>query len=225
MRLKTIALAALGLLAASAAAAATQNWATTVARVQTAHVIGNPQAPSVVTEYISYTCPHCATFVKEGEDSLKLGYVATGKVKLEVRHLLRDPVDLTAAMLAHCGAAAKFPLNHSAFMRAQDQWLPKMASASEAQRQRWSTGDMVARRKAIASDLGFYAIMERRGYTRVQADQCLANTALATQMAEQAQADWKIPGIGGTPAFAIDGNVLAGTHSWQALRTQLEVRF
>jgi protein-disulfide isomerase len=225
MRLKTIALALAATCAATAGYAQAQNWVATVARADTAHVIGNPQADRVLTEYISYTCPHCATFAREGEEAVKLAYIAPGKLRLEIRHLLRDPVDLTAALLAHCGAASKFPQNHSAIMLAQGTWLPKMMEASAAQRQRWTTGDMSARRRAIASDLGFYGIMERRGYSRTQADQCLNDTALANSLAKQAETDWKLPGIGGTPAFAIDGLVLTGTHSWQALQPQLDARF
>lgn len=228
MKKTSIALAAVlagALAAGTAGAQAAKNWVATVTRVDTAHVIGNPQAPRVLTEYISYTCPHCAAFAREGEQPVKLAYVQPGKLKLEIRHLLRDPVDLTAAMLARCGAAAKFPQNHSAFMLSQATWMAKAQGLTDAQQQRWSTGEQSARRRAIASDLGFYAIMERRGYTRAQADQCLNDNAAATRLAEQAQKDWKTPGIGGTPAFAIDGVVLSGTHNWQALQPQLEARF
>lgn len=222
-------LAAAALLATGAAqgpaARGGQNWNATVAQTDGGHRIGNPQAKVKLTEYISYTCPHCAQFAREGEAALKLGYIATGRVSLEIRHLLRDPVDLTAAMLTNCGPAAKFPQNHAAFMLGQDDWIAPLSRATAAQRQRWTTGDMAARRRAIASDFGFYAIMERRGYSRAEADRCLADEAMANRLAETAAADWKKPGIGGTPAFAIDGTVLAGTHSWSMLEPQIAARF
>jgi protein-disulfide isomerase len=220
-------LATAALVGASQAAgqAGRRDWNTTVAETVGGHRIGNPQAKVKLAEYISYTCPHCAQFAKEGEPALKLGYIANGRVNLEIRHLLRDPVDLTVAMLTNCGAASKFAQNHSAFMLGQDDWIGKMSRASAAQRQRWSTGDNAARRRAIAADFGFYAIMERRGYSRAEADRCLNDEATATRMAEISAADWKKPGIGGTPAFAIDGNVLAGTHSWSMLEPQLSARF
>lgn len=224
MKVKVFAVSALVLVAGLLTTAATQNWVATVARADAGHVIGNPAAARTVTEYISYTCPHCATFVREGEDALKLGYIAPGKVKLQIRHLLRDPVDLTAALLAQCGAPAKFPQNHSALMLAQGTWLPKMTNATAGQKARWTSGDMAARRKAMASDMGFYAIMEKRGYSRNQSDACLADEVKARELAEASARDWKLPGIGGTPAFAIDNVVLSGTHSWRSLQVQLDVR-
>jgi len=202
-----------------------RNWSSTVAQTEGGHRIGNPDAQVKLTEYISYTCPHCAQFARDGEPALKLGYIANGRVNLEIRHLLRDPVDLTVAMLANCGPASKFPQNHAAFMQGQDDWIAPLSSATAAQRQRWTSGDMAARRRAIAADFGFYAIMERRGYSRAEADRCLGDEAAADRMAEIAAADWKKPGIGGTPAFAIDGVVLAGTHSWSMLQPQLAARF
>jgi protein-disulfide isomerase len=208
----------------AAGQAGNRDWNAAVAETEGGHRIGNPAATLKVTEYISYTCPHCAQFAREGEPALKAGYIAKGQVNLEIRHLIRDPVDLTVAMLTNCGPASKFPQNHSAFMLAQDSWMAPMSRATTAQRQRWTTGDMAARRRAIAADFGFYPIMERRGYSRTEADRCLADEATANRMAEISAADWKKPGIGGTPAFAIDGNVLAGTHSWSALEPQLAAR-
>jgi protein-disulfide isomerase len=220
-----LAFAALFATGQAAGQANKRDWNATVAETAGGHRIGNPQAEVKLTEYISYTCPHCAQFARDGEPALKLGYVATGRVSLEIRHLIRDPVDLTVAMLANCGPASKFPQNHSAFMLAQDQWIAPMSRASDAQRQRWTTGDMAARRRAIAADFGLYAIMERRGYGRAEADRCLNDKAVADRMAEIAAADWKKPGIGGTPSFAIDGSVLAGTHNWAGLEPQLAARF
>lgn len=225
MKFKAFAWAAAVVLLGTASVAATQNWVATVALNDGGHTIGNPAAKILLTEYVSYTCPHCAHFTRDGEQALKLAYVAPGKIKLEVRHLLRDPVDLTAALLTNCGAPAKFPANHTAIMLAQDTWLPKMVAASRAQSQRWTTGTPAARRKAMASDLGFYQIMERRGYSRTQADRCLSDEIVAKQMADISARDWKLPGIGGTPSFAIDGMVLAGTHTWPELQSQLDARF
>lgn len=202
-----------------------RNWAAHVVETEGGHAIGDPQAPLRLTEYISYTCPGCARFTREGEGALALAYIAPGRVRLEIRHLLRDPVDLTAALLTHCGAPARFPHNHAAFMLSQDSWLGRIGSASAAQRQRWTAGDPAARRRAIAGDLGFYDIMERRGYGRAEADRCLADEGMARRLAEHSAADWRIPGIGGTPAFAIDGAVLAGTHDWSQLEPQLAARF
>ena len=67
------------------------------------HIIGNPAAPTKIVEYMSYTCGHCADFENKDAPLLKSQYVATGKASFEIRNLVLNPVDLTAAMLARCG--------------------------------------------------------------------------------------------------------------------------
>jgi protein-disulfide isomerase len=199
-----------------------RNWPTVVVETADgAHRIGNPEAKVKLVEYVSYTCPHCAEFTREADDRIKLAYVGQGNVNLEIRHLIRDPVDLTAVMLANCGPAAKFPQNHAAFMLQQARWIGPLASATPAQRQRWTSGDGPTRRRAIASDFGFYKLMEARGYNRPELDRCLSDEAAARRFAEQSQKDWDRPGIDATPSFAINGVVLPGTHTWPALERQL----
>lgn len=215
---KAAALAGIALLAS---AQTNRNWNTVIAEVDGAHRIGNPEAKVKLVEFVSYTCPHCAEFTRESDDRIKLAYVMPGNVSLEVRHLIRDPVDLTAVMLANCGAASRFPQNHATFMLQQSKWIGPLGSATAAQRARWTSGDGPARRRAIASDFGFYKIMEGRGYRRADIDRCLSDEAAATRFAEQSQKDWARPGIGGTPSFSINGVVMPGTHTWPALERQL----
>ncbi len=215
-----LALAAIALTAATDTAQS--GWLATVAETDGGHRIGNPQAKVRLIEYVSYTCPHCARYTRESEAALRAGYVAPGDVSVEIRHLIRDPVDLTAAMLANCGPTSRFAANHAAFMFGQDEWLAVASKLTAAQQQRWRTGEAAARRRAIAGDFGFYRIMEQRGYSRSEADRCLADETLARKLAETSARDWDLPGIGGTPSFSINGVVLPGTHSWPALEQQIK---
>jgi hypothetical protein len=199
-----------------------RNWNTVIAETADGgHRIGNPAAKIKLVEYVSYTCPHCAEFTRQADDRLKLAYVTPGNLSLEIRHLIRDPVDLAAVMLANCGPPEKFPQNHAAFMLQQSRWIGPLASPTAAQRQRWTSGDGPTRRRAIASDFGFYRIMEARGYGRPELDRCLSDEAAARRFAEQSQRDWDKPGIDATPSFAINGIVMPGTHTWAALERQL----
>lgn len=222
MRLRRIVQATALIAAAVLTTGATRvNWDATVVETDGGHRIGNPEAKVKVTEFISYTCPHCAAFAREGEPRLKVGYLMEGKVSLEIRHLIRDPIDLTAAMLTNCGPASRFPQNHAAFMLGQAKWIEPLTRSTEAQQVRWRT-EGAAGRRAIASDFGFYALMEGRGYRRTEVNRCLADEAFARKLAETAAADWRRPGISGTPAFAINGTVAAGTHTWPALEARLK---
>jgi protein-disulfide isomerase len=188
-----------------------------VATPQGGHVIGRPGAPLKLVEYVSYTCPHCAAFEKDGADTIGLTIVRPGKGSVEYRPLLRNIIDVAATLLVGCGNPAKFPGNHAAVLRGQEKWfLPP----SSAQQQRWSTGDFASRMRAIAGDMYLYPIFEARGYDRVELDRCLANEALAKVIAaenKQAMAQLKLEG---TPSFLIDG-VLQPAHDWATLRTAL----
>jgi protein-disulfide isomerase len=218
-------LAFLGLAAlASAAGAApkTVGWNHVVSLgADGSHVLGNPAAQVKLAEYISYTCPACARFTTESEGPLRIGYVSTGKVSVEVRHLLRDPIDLTVAMLANCGPKEKFFLNHTALMRSQSTWIKPLGSASAAQRSRWTTGTLVQRNRAIANDFRLFAIMQSRGYDRMTADKCLADQAMAQRLGNQAKQGYSL-GIRSTPAFTINGKLLDDTSTWSELRPQLD---
>lgn len=224
--IKLIRLAALAgaALLLTAAAPKTLGWNYTVTLTPAgSHVLGNPAAKVKLTQFVSYTCPHCAEFEVQADGALRLGYVASGKVSVEVRHHLRDPVDLTAAMLTNCGAKEKFFHNHAAFMRSQKVWMARMSNATAAQRQRWTSGTAVVRSRAIASDFKFYEIMASRGYDRPSVDRCLADAEMAQRLADQTAEGQKL-GISSTPSFAIDGLLLIGTHDWTLLRPQLDAR-
>lgn len=214
-----LAFAAMVSLSASAAVAAT-NWLITVDTRGGGHKIGNPAAKVKLTEFVSYTCPHCAHFQQEAGGAIDL-YVATGKVQLDVRHVVRDPVDLTAAMLANCGPTAKFPRNHKALMLSHDTWMATARRASAGQQARWTAGPGPARRRAIASDLKFYELMAARGYERVALDRCLSDEALARRLTDQTAADDAKWNIEGTPSFVVDGAML-GTLEWQTLRKVID---
>ena len=66
---KAAALAGIALLAS---AQTNRNWNTVIVEVDGAHRIGNPEAKVQLVEFISYTCPHCAEFAREGESALQL---------------------------------------------------------------------------------------------------------------------------------------------------------
>jgi len=187
------------------------------------HLYGNPNAKVKLVEYISYTCPHCAHFEEQSTAPLWQKYLPTGNVSVEVRHLVRDPIDMTAAALANCGPADKFLGNHTMFLSQQARWIQPLVNASDAQRKRWEGGTVPQRMKAIATDFGFYPMMQGRGYTRAQVDACLTNGAMLKRLASETQGADKL-GIDATPGLMVDGTPLAGTYDWPTLEPQLQVR-
>jgi protein-disulfide isomerase len=222
-------LAAAALLSIGAGKPAAQgphaNWLATIAVTPAgSHQLGNPAAPVKLVEYVSYTCPHCAHFQQQADAPLRIAYLQPGKVQVEVRHLVRDPVDMTVAMLTNCGAPSRFFANHNLFLQGQERWIGAMNTASTAQRARWTSGDNAARMRAIAADFGFYAMMEQRGYDRPTVDRCLADAAMAKRLVAQTTGAEAL-GVQGTPGFLLNGLLLAGTYDWQSLDAQLQARF
>lgn len=186
------------------------------------HVRGNPAAEVKVVEFISYTCSHCANFEKTAGDALQVGYVAPGKVSVEVRHLLRDPVDLTVALLTNCGDPSRFFANHAMFLRSQDKWVGRMTTTGPTFQQRWQNGDFATRMRAVATDFGFYPMMASRGYDRPTVDRCLADEAEGRRLAQMTQ-DAREAGVNGTPSFQVNGT-LSEEHDWRGLEAELRAK-
>ena len=225
IRLAAITAAAFLAIGAAPAPAPRGNWQAVVAVTPTgSHTLGNPAAAVKLVEYVSYTCPHCAHFQRESEGPLRIAYVQPGKVQVEVRHLVRDPIDMTAALLTNCGPANRFFANHNMFLQSQDSWLARANTATPAQRARWTTGPNAARLRAIAGDFGFYAMMAQRGYDRPTLDRCLADEAMAKRLAASTAKAGEL-GVQGTPSFFLNGVLLAGTYDWSSLDAQLQARF
>lgn len=201
------------------------NWNASVVKTDRAYQIGNQDAEVTLTEFVSYTCPHCATFTKEGEPALQIAYIGPGKLKFEIRSVIRNVVDLTATLAVQCGEPDKYLRNHTIFMTKQDTWLDVARNANRAQQQRWMVTDKAAARRSIASDLGFYPMMETRGYNRTDVDRCLSDEAEAKRLVANTTADFADFGIAGTPSFAINGEFAEGVHNWSALEPVLNSNF
>lgn len=217
---------ALSMLASTAltgtAMAGNGNWNTTVEVTPRAHILGNPDAETTLAEFVSYTCPHCADFTIQGEAPLQYVFIGAGKLRLEIRPVIRNVVDLTATMLVQCGDSSKFLQNHTMFMTRQKVWLDVVRNSTRAQQAAWFGPNPLAARQALSQQLGFYDMMELRGYSRPEIDRCLADDARAAALEANTLADAAEFGIRGTPSFALNGSLLEGVHNWPSLETALQ---
>ncbi|MCB2047061.1 MAG: thioredoxin domain-containing protein [Novosphingobium sp.] len=198
------------------------NWTATVkVEADGTHTLGNPEAKVQLSEFVSYTCSHCANFEKASDAPLRLAYVMPGKVSVRVVHLTRDSVDLAAALLTNCGDADGFFARHHMFLSSQDKWMAKIEKATTAQEARWNGEDMAASMRAIASDAGFYDMMAHRGVDRAAANRCLGDTAMARTILEQRKEAARL-GVPGTPSFASEGKLLDQAYDWPSLDATLK---
>lgn len=183
------------------------------------HIIGNPAAAIKLVEYASYTCGHCATFETTEAPMLKTQYIAEGKVSFEVRNLVRDEIDLTAAMLARCGGKGRFFGNHRHLMATQAQWMDdsKITSPTVAKLQ---ANDLFGFMLAAHTELGLDKVMQARGITPAKAKACVTDAAALDQILAMTDEAVGPLGLTGTPSFLVNGNRVDG-HDLASLKTHL----
>lgn len=208
-------------------AAAPADWSDRVSQSQVGgHVLGNPAATQKIVEYMSYTCPHCAAFDQESDPALADGFIAKGKTSLEVRNFIRDPLDMTVALLARCGEPRSFFRRHHGLLASQRTWMTKAGSLGRDGQAAWYQGDINARLKRIASDLGLYDELRRHSplATNAQIDACLANKAEQGKVLAMTKFASETVKIEGTPSFTINGKLQANVYDWKSLEPLLASR-
>jgi protein-disulfide isomerase len=208
--------------AAEVKAPAGQKWSDTVAKTEAGGIVmGNPDAPIKLVEYMSITCSHCKDFGEQAFAPLRDNYVNSGRVSFEIRNFVRDPLDLSAAILSRCGGEAPFfPLTEQA-LGYQTTMFEKAQGMGEA-----TYGDILnsppeTRFVRLAEQLGLIAFFQQRGISEDQAKACLADTATAETLmngTEKAAEDFNIEG---TPTFLINGQKIDGTN-WAMVETKLK---
>lgn len=87
------------------------------------HVLGKSDAPNIIIDYFSLTCPHCANFNAAVLPAIRREWIDPGKAKLIMRHFPSDGIATHASLLAECAGPEKFYDNVDALFRAQIDWL------------------------------------------------------------------------------------------------------
>jgi protein-disulfide isomerase len=144
-------------------------------------VLGDPNAPLTVTEFVDLQCPYCAEASKTTLPTLVDDYVRTGKVKLEARVLhFIGPESTTAAQVA-AGAQRQGRL-----------WpFLEVFFANQGQENSGYVTDAFLRRVATAAGVDADAAL-------AQADSTYAQRRL-----DRADADARRLGIDSTPTFLV----------------------
>jgi len=148
-------------------------------------VLGNPDAKVTLTEYASYTCPHCANFHAAAFKPLKAEYIDTGKVKFVFREVYFDRYGLWAAMVARCGGEMRyFGINGILFEKQQE----------------WAASDDPS---VVIGNLR--TIGKTAGLSDAQLDTCLNDQKMAEAMVATFQKNMEADGVEGTPTLFING--------------------
>lgn len=207
---------------ASVQAPAGTTWADAVkATPEGGFVMGNPDAPIKIIEFASLTCSHCADFSENGFPALRDKYVNTGKVSYELRNFVRDPLDMTAALLARCaGAEPFFPLSEQIFAY-QPTLFEKAQALGESGYKAAVEAPPEQRFIKLAQGAGLIQFVMERGISEDQATQCLSDSKAAEKLADQVQKANQQYDIEGTPTFLLNGQKVDNVSGWPALETKL----
>jgi protein-disulfide isomerase len=169
------------------------------------YVFGSKEAPVLVIEYASLSCPHCADFSRVAFDNLKTEYIDSGKVKFVFRHFPLNQPALVASMLAECQASdnkgddSKYFSTIKALFKTQDTW------AFDA--------NFVEKLEAIAQLDG----MSQDRFKKCIADKSLQDKILADRM-EAA----KSLQLHSTPSFFINGAISEGFVDYKTLKKVID---
>ncbi len=198
-----------------------QQWSDVVTKTEHGgYLMGNPDAPIKVVEFASLTCPACGAFAEEGYQPLRNDYVPTGRVSLEFRNFVRDPIDLSAAMLTQCGTdTAFFPLTEAVFGNQQNMLQSMQSEGAKLQAAIELPEEQ--RYMALADAVGLIDFFATKGVSRDQAASCLADPAKAKTLADNTQKAVEDFNVSGTPTFLINGQTIQ-YGGWNAMEKQLQ---
>jgi protein-disulfide isomerase len=147
-------------------------------------VIGKADAKTVIVEYASLSCSHCANFHNKVFPELKTKYLDTGAARLIVREFPTSERALVAHMLTRCAAPDKAPDLLGQLFHKQEEWA-------------FSDGDPTPKLKEIATASG--------GMSADAFEVCTKNQKLFDKLVANFTAASEKFGINATPTFFIDG--------------------
>ena len=161
-------------------------------------VLGKADAPVVMIEYASATCPHCAEFHVDVLPEIKKKYVDTGKVKLIFREFPLDDRAMAVFMLARCLPEDEYFQTVDSLFRQQKEWTGSNPKAP------------------------LLKIMQDAGMTEAEFDACLKRRDLAQDIFDTRKTASEQFGVKGTPTFFINGTLIDGHKDASAVTTAIE---
>lgn len=199
------------------------DWTKVVTRTpQGAFVMGNPNAEVRLVEFGSMTCPHCAEFDETGVPQLVNEYVKPGRVAYEFRNFVRDPFDITAALIARCNGEERFFPLTGALFEDQQQWMGNIQNAPQDQVQQLANLGPEQQFVQIAQLANLQQWAAQRGVPTAKSSQCLTDQQEVNTLVQMtADATSEYPRLPGTPAFAINGELVENAASWEQLEPKL----
>ncbi|MFT6077643.1 MAG: protein-disulfide isomerase [Rickettsiales bacterium] len=168
-------------------------------------VLGDKNAPVLVVEYASLSCPHCASFYKDGFEQFKKEYIDTGKAALIYRDFPLNKPAFDASLLALCQTQnkSKDSTQYYNFIKAlfltQESW---------------------AFTEEFSSKLETIAKLD--GINNEEFKKCMQNEKLQNQILGHRLKASQVLKISSTPTFFINGEMLNGYGGYGDIKRAIE---
>jgi protein-disulfide isomerase len=158
-------------------------------------IIGDKDAPVVLVEYLSQTCSHCAEYKATILPKLEETFVKTGKLKIVLRELHRNPIDIAASVIGRCMGRDSFIPFTNMLLENQATWLGREDQNIEA---------------------GLKEMARRAGLQGADFDACIKDPKskdLGMKLAKRTQCDAENHEITATPTLFLNGTRLQGAET------------
>jgi protein-disulfide isomerase len=96
-----------------------------IAKLSVPRTMGKADAPLKVTEYASFTCPHCAHFHQDSFKKLQTDFIDTGKLHLTFSDFPTNLPAVQASKVARCIPDENYFNFVSLLFQTQDDWSTK----------------------------------------------------------------------------------------------------
>lgn len=157
--------------------------------------LGADDAPVVIYEYASMTCPHCRAFHETVFDALKTEFIDTGMVRFVMREFPLDPFAAAGFVLARCT-----PDNESYYA---------MIDLLFNQQGAWA-----------GNYDGLVSLALQSGFTMESFEACLQDEALVEGIYWSYDRGVEL-GVNATPTFFVNGERLIGEQTIEQMRAAI----
>jgi protein-disulfide isomerase len=183
--------------------------------------VGNPKAKVHLIEYSSLTCPHCKDFHLSAMAALKSNYIASGKVRYEVRSMALNGPDTVAILISRCQGPQRFFALAELLYRNQMEWIKGYSRLTEADTASLRTMPTDQSLRFMAERSGFTSFLQKRGIPQATVQRCLSDPAALDRIAAIAKTGQDKFNVAGTPTFVLNGKKLDKIILWSQLEPEL----
>jgi protein-disulfide isomerase len=160
--------------------------------------LGKAAAPVTIVQYMSLTCPNCASFQAAVLPKLKKAYIDTGKVRFVVREYPIGHSAAAAAIVSRCVPAKDYFKAVDKLLLHQRDWTAQEVKKDE-----------------------IYDAVKFTGLKRERFESCLAANDINDALFE-VKSRGKALGVIGTPTFFVNGRKLTGAASFEDVQAAIE---